>query len=296
LKTLGKLLSRRNEGKLSFDRIIIETTGIADPGPVMHSLVVDQFVGPHFRMDGVVTVADAATGPRILREQHEAANQVAMADLIVVSKTDLVTPNDLARFEAQLRELNGAARHIRADHGKIPIGAVFGLSALRADVTLHDVSNWLGQAIPPPDPLAGLSGLQPNEKPALPFSFGETQGGHNISSAAIEVAEPIHASVFDHWLDTLITLKGPQILRVKGIVHIQDVAFPFVFHGVQHIFDVPVPLETWAGHDTVSRVVVIARDMSKAELEASLNTLLMAPRLEEPETEGMMVQTAQMPF
>ena len=95
-KTLGKLMARKQSGELSFDRIVIETTGIAEPAPIVHTLVVDQLMPHYYRMDGIVTVADAATGAGTLKSQVEAVNQIALADLIVVTKTDLVSDADLA--------------------------------------------------------------------------------------------------------------------------------------------------------------------------------------------------------
>ena len=300
LKALGKLIARRNDGSLAFDRIVIETTGIADPGPILHSLVIDQLVGPYFRTDGGVTLADAATGSRTLEKQFEAAQQIAMADLIVLSKTDLMTSTEVARFEAQIAEINSSARRVRADHGHVPTGILFGLSAMRSNVTSDEVSNWLGADLPQPDPLAGLSGFGSKEsKPAtLPLVQNQRHDHHNhkINSASIEVQDPIPASVFDFWLDTLIALKGPDILRMKGIVHVEGMELPFVFHGVQHIFDAPVPMKSWAGDDTTSRVVVIARDMSEEDLAASLELLRMQPQEIDAATDGMMVQTAEMPF
>ncbi|MEP2889709.1 CobW family GTP-binding protein [Tateyamaria sp.] len=300
LEALGKLIARRSNGSLAFDRIVIETTGIADPGPILHSLVVDQLVGPCFRMDGVVTLADAATGAGILQQQSEAVNQIAMSDLIILSKTDLVSTIDLARFETQIAGINGSARRIRADHGRVPSGVLFGLSAMRSTVTSDEVSNWLGVGVLQPDPLAGLSGFTPKQvQPVtLPFTQSQSPAHHNhkINSASIDVQEPIPANVFDFWLDTLIALKGPDILRMKGIVHVEGIDWPFVFHGVQHIFDAPVPLESWTGEGTTSRVVVIARDMSEEDLAASLELLRMQPKEVDVKTEGMMVQTAEMPF
>lgn len=297
LKTLGKLIARRNNGGAQFDRVVIETTGIADPGPILHSLVIDQLVGPYFRMDGVVTLVDAATGPQTLKKQTEAANQVAMADLIVMSKTDLVTPVEEAQFAAQLVDINGAARCIKADHGRVATGALFGLSAMRASVTPQDITTWLGMDQPAADPLAGLSGFAP--KPvAAPLStiHPPARNGHNINTASIAVDAPIPASVFDFWLDTLIALKGPDVLRIKGIVHVEGMDWPFVFHGVQHIFDAPVPLETWSSADKISRVVVIARNMTQDELDGSLNILRMRAQDVEVEADGMIAQSAEMPF
>ena len=299
LKTLGSLIARRNRGALSFDRVVIETTGIADPGPILHSLVVDGIVAPHFRMDGVVTVADAATGTHTLDTQFEAVHQLAMADLIILTKTDLVTPLELSRFQTRLNAVNKTAQRVQADHGRVPTGLLFGLSAMRESVTPVDMASWLGQAEKAPlDPLAGLSGLNaPKSAPTLlPFaqtttSFAPLQ--HSIASASLEVPDPIAADVFDLWLDTLIALKGADVLRIKGIVHIADMEWPFVFHGVQHIFDAPVPLKTWAGTDTTSRVVVIARDMTEAEIKRSLDMLLMTPSDVGVEVGGMMAHSAK---
>lgn len=107
-----------------------------------------------------------------------------------------------------------------------------------------------------------------------------SEGPHDrrIGSASIELKDAIPAELFDFWLDTLIARKGADILRIKGIVHVEDMDWPFVFHGVQHIFDPPVPLKTWSGKDTTSRVVVIGRDIETSELKASLETLRMRPK------------------
>lgn len=297
-KTLASLIARRISGKLSFDRVVIETTGIADPGPILHTLVVDEIIAPHYRMDGVVTLADAATGPRTLDTQFEAVNQIAMADLVVLSKTDLVTPAELARFEARVAGINNTARRIQADHGRVLAKTLFGLSALRASVTADDVSGWLGMAAPKEDPLAGISGFakKPEEQAAWSLEQATSPAGHahRIASASIEVEDAIPASVFDFWLETLIALRGSDILRMKGIVHVEDMPWPFVFHGVQHIFDTPVPLKSWSGKDTTSRVVVIARDFDKADLEASLETLRMRPKDVETRVDGMTADAAEM--
>jgi len=275
LKTLGRLIARRNRGELAFERIVIETTGIADPGPILQSFALDNIVAPYFRMDGVVTLADTATGTRTLGTQPEAVNQIAMADLIVLSKTDLVSDTDLARFEAQIARINGTAQRVKADNGRVPGGILFGLTALRPSATTQDVSDWLRLATPQPDPLAGLSGLAPRAPAVVPLTDAPTPAhfDHRVTSASIEVAHPIPANVFDYWLDNLVARKAPDLLRVKGIVHLEDLEWPFVFHGVQHIFDAPVPMKTWTEADTTSRVVIIARDTEVGELEASLETL-----------------------
>ncbi|MGB0968791.1 MAG: CobW family GTP-binding protein [Halocynthiibacter sp.] len=304
-KTLVGLMAKRTAGDLDFDRVVIETSGISDPAPIVHTLATDYQIAQAFQLDGVVTLADAATGMKTLDQQFEAVHQVAMADVLILSKTDLVDRFDLSRFQKRLEGLNGSARRVLADHGRVPAGTLFGLSAMRAGVTSTDVDAWLGMApeLTKPDPLAGLSGLTANTAASATFdlSLPVAQDHHDqrINSASIEVAEPIPATVFDFWLDTLIALKGPNILRIKGILHVQDLPYPFVFHGVQHIFDAPVPLKSWDGQDTTSRVVVIARDMKEADLRASLEMLLMRPEggtTSQASSGGMMVQTIEMPF
>ncbi|MEJ8561819.1 GTP-binding protein [Yoonia sp. GPGPB17] len=292
-KTLGKLMARKQNGELSFDRIVIETTGIAEPAPIVHTLVVDQLMPHYYRMDGIVTVADAATGASTLETQVEAVNQLALADLIVVTKTDLVSDADLASYEAQVNTINNSAQRIYANHGKVPTGALFGLSALREDVATDDIEAWLGKAEKP----------QTHDHHGDDHHHHDGQHGqghhhqeHQIRSASIEVPEPIPASVFDFWLDMLIAIKGPDLLRIKGIVHVEGMDWPFVFHGVQHIFDAPVPLKSWTGKDTTSRVVVIARNMSQDDLDASLNMLRMKPKEVETATDGMVLETVEMPF
>jgi G3E family GTPase len=287
VETFDSLKRKRKEGLIHFDRVVIETSGIADPGPIVHTMVTDYNIAEAFQLDGVVTLADAATGLKTLDQQFEAVHQVAIADVLILSKTDLVDPFDLSRFEKRLNKLNATARHVRADHGSVPAGTLFGLTAMRTDVTSSEVGNWLGLAATQtekaarPDPLAGLSGLA--VKPAAPATFTQSppaqhQGhDHGICSASIEVPHPIPAEVFDTWLDTLMMLRGPDILRMKGILHVEGLQYPFVFHGVQHIFDAPVPLKSWSGKDTTSRVVVIARNVDEAELAESLEALLMRP-------------------
>lgn len=303
--TLGTLEAKRAAGDLHFDRVVIETSGIADPGPIIHTLAADRQIAQAFRLDGVVTLADAATGMKMLDQQAEAVQQVAMADVLILSKTDLVDDFDLIRFEKRLAGINTTARRIRSRHAKVPLGALFGLSAMRFGVSHAEIDTWLGD-IPDAtqrDPLAGLSGLKATPSTALAFNASaplrQGRHDHRITSASIEVTEPIPATVFDFWLNTLIALRGENILRIKGILYVEGAAYPFVIHGVQHIFDAPVPLKNWSSPDTTSRVVVIARDMEEADLKASLNMLLSRPQKSAPMHDlasGMMVETLEMPF
>ena len=270
-RTLQDLLDRKDTGRITFERIVIETTGLADPAPILQTLLVDRALAKSFRMDGIVTVADAATGPDTLNRQFEAVSQVAMADLIVISKPDLVSEHQLEAFEARLQALNLTARIIHADHGLVATGALWDLSGIRQNTKHDQVMAWLMTRAQdtPADPLQNLSGLTPSAEPKALQSAHDAR----IGSVSIVLDDPIPVIAFDLWLNTLIALRGPDILRVKGVVHLEGIPTPFVFHGVQHLFDPPVPLHDWQGSDRSSRIVVIARDMSRPELKASLDLL-----------------------
>ena len=295
-KTLGKLMARKQSGELAFDRSVIETTGIAEPAPIVHTLVVDQLMPHYYRMDGIVTVADAATGASTLKTQMEAVNQIALADLIVVTKTDLVSEADLASYEARLSSSNNSAPRIYADHGKVPEGALFGVSVLREDVAADDIEAWLGKAGKPQTHHTHGDDHDHDHDHDHGKDHDKHHQDNQIRSASIELSDPIPASVFEFWLDMLMAIKGPDLLRMKGIVHVQGMDWPFVFHGVQHIVDAPVPLKSLRGQDTVSRVVVIARNMSQDDLDASLDMLRMQPQEVEEATEYAIRETVEMPF
>lgn len=281
-RTMQDLLDRRDAGALSFDRVVIETTGLADPGPILQTLSVDPFLAQHTRMDGVVTVADAAHGQATLDAQFEAVSQAAMADLIVLSKTDLVAPEDVICFEERLRAINPGVRILPAVRGAGISGKIWGLNGLRPDAAPTDILAW-SRAPAIADPLANLSGLsQPKPTP-----MAASPHDSRIGTASIILDEPIPDVVFNLWLDTLIGLRGPDILRVKGIVFLENIDTPFAFHGVQHVFDPPVPLRDWPGTDRQSRIVVIARDISRPELQRSFDMLRAPmPRKQNPETEA----------
>jgi len=310
------LLRRQAAGEVAFDRVVIETTGLADPAPILHTQLVERDLAQAFRLDGVVTTACAATGPRSLDAQFEAVNQIALADRIVLTKTDLVTPSELRRFEDRLAQINPGAARITADHGRVPPGVLFGISGMQAEAAPEQTLSWLNVAAyatpkptapalpmgsgnpshglfapnPAADPFASLSMGFHRPAPTLSVSLHDAR----INSVSITIDDPVPADLFDFWLDTLIALRGPDILRIKGIVHVTGIPYPFAFHGVQHIFHPPVSLPHWPEGDRKSRIVVIGRDIPRGILEGSLAVL--RTRHEPAQAGGMMAQTIAMPF
>lgn len=299
-RTLLSLLARRMRGELAFDRVVIETTGLADPGPIHHTLLVDPVLAPNYVLDGTVTAVDAVLGVATLERHAEAQAQVAMADMIVLTKRDLADSKAIAALDARLNTLNPAAPRLVADIGTVPPGTLFGLGMMRKPMAPDHALIWLAQPAPTPDPLAGVSGLAAPGQRSVDLAAPSHHASDNrIATASITLHAPIPANVFDFWLDTLIALRGPNILRLKGIVHIEDVPQPFVFHGVQHIFEPPVPLQNWPEGDQTSRIVVIARDIPQSDLIDSLSLLEMQLEPGAPSDlppAGGISQTTLMPF
>jgi len=266
--TFAKLLARRDAGMLSFDRVVIETTGLADPSPIMQTFLIDPVLARDARIDGVVTVFDAVNGPATLDAQFEAVSQVALADLIVLSKTDLVEDHVADRVETRLRGLNPTAAILRSSCETFRPATLWNLSAMRENATQQQAIDWTTPK-PVNDPLANLSGLSPPPARQAEFTPHDT----DITSISIILEEPLDDAVFDTWFDTLIAFKGRDILRVKGILFLEGIETPFAFHGVQHIFDPPVPLKSWDGDDRRTRIVLIGRNLNRSEIQRSLDLL-----------------------
>jgi G3E family GTPase len=287
---LEDLFAKRASGRLAFDRIVIETTGLADPVPILHTLIVTPGLGQALRMDGVVTVCDAVNGPATLDRGFENVQQVAMADVLVLTKTDLVTPAQAAAFRARLSAVAPGAKIVTADRGSVPVAALFGHGAPEPGGTVPDALSWIDapayavsslRLFPlaqqaPAGPSHGLFGLSPAPASALPTLTPTARHDDRITSVSAEFDEPVHPMMLDLWIDGLIAVRGPDILRLKAVIWADGFDTPFVIHGVQHIIDPPIRLARWSG-DRRSRVVIIGRDLRRDALLDSLDALRARP-------------------
>lgn len=278
---LEDLLARRAAGDLAFERIVIETSGLADPGPILHTLSAMPGLSRALRMDGVVAVCDAANGPAALNRGFESVQQVAMADVLVVTKTDLVAPAQAAAFRKRLAGLAPGAKIVTAEKGAIPVAALFGHGAPDMDDELPKAVDWVNVLAYPaptsaPKPLALGSGgglFDPAPAPATVAFPPVAHHDDRIVAVSAEIDHPIHPMMLELWLESLFSALGPGILRVKGVIWAEGFDTPFVIHGVGHVIDPPVRLAKWAGTDRTSRVVVIGRDLTRDALIRSLGTL-----------------------
>ena len=294
VQALEGLLEKRSAGKLDFDRIVIETTGLADPAPIMHTLIVTPGLGAALWLDGVVTVCDAVNGPKTLDAGFESIQQVAMADVLVLSKTDLVTPAQCTAFRARLAALAPGTRIVTATRGAVPVTDLFGHGAPAMDAALPEAEAWVNAAayalssmplppVKPAFPLAagpthGLFGLAPAPATSLGTDIAPTaRHDDRVSSVSMVYDAPIHPMMLDIWMETLFAARGPDILRLKAVIWAEGFDTPFVIHGVQHIIDQPVRLARWSGTDRKSRVVIIGRDLPREALLESLEVLRTRP-------------------
>jgi G3E family GTPase len=249
--TLELLWAQRERGEIPFfRRIAIETTGLADPGPVAHTLVE---AGARYacRLDGIVTTVDALHGAGQLETQEEARRQVALADRILLTKTDLATPAVAATLEARLRALNPAAPIRRSLMGEIEPAEIFGLGP---DAGAEDarIARWLA---PPPHQHAE--------------DEDHFRHDHGIAAVVLRAAAPVAREALAGWLDSLLSLRGQDVLRLKGLVSLAGEARPLVLQGVQHVLHPPIFLDHWPISPPATELVLITRGLTRRGLEES---------------------------
>ena len=234
---LRDLLSRRTRGEIPpFRRVVIETTGLADPAPVLSTLLSEPVVRHHFEPEAVVTTVDALSGLDQLERQPEFIRQAVAADSLVVTKTDAAEPARTAVLESRLRELNPTAQILEVSFGAIDPPALF--AATQRD----------------PREL---------ELETVPHHNGD------VSAFALVFAEPLEWTAFGIWLTMLLQCRGQDVLRVKGLLNV-GAGGPLVLNGVQHVVHPPVHLDAWPDDDRRSRIVFIGRGIEKNQVEESL--------------------------
>lgn len=260
--TLKNLWMARQAGDIPpFERVIIETTGIADPAPVLDNLLHDNWVRARFRLDGVVTTVDAVFGMGQLDEHFEAAKQVAVADRLLLTKTDLATPEMLAALRARLAALNPAADLITVLHGEIDPAAIQNLGLWNAETKTLELTRWLKPQRYQPARAGALGG-----KPTLQDAPAELHDTR-IQSFSVVLDAPLDRYGLQSALSMLTSFRAENLLRFKALVNLQGEQQPVVLHGVQHVLYPEVKLDAWPDDDAgsnqtrASRFVFIVRDL-----------------------------------
>lgn len=258
-------LATRAEGGQAVTRVVVETTGLADPAPILQTLMSDPVVIAAFALDGVVTLVDAATGEATLDTQVEAVKQAAMADRIVVTKTDIAAPEAVASLEARLARLNPVAARLRAVSGAIAPAALLGLGRFDPAGRIPEVAAWL--AAETHHHHHGHHGHDPNRHDAGIHAFG------------LVFDEPLPWEGLATWLEMLAVTRGESVLRVKGLLNLVGEDHPVAIHGVQHLFHPPVRLAAWPeGSDRRSRITFVLRNLPREAVEEGLAAFIAAAR------------------
>jgi G3E family GTPase len=252
VQTLTDILRRRDEGTVTpFDRVVIETSGLADPAPILHAVMSDDALAERLVLAGVVTTVDAVHGAQTLERQPESVKQVAVADRLVLTKTDLAAENPAALAD-RLAALNPSAPVLPASFGDIDPARLF-------DARIWD-----------PSKLAGLA----DEPHPHHGAHDRNRHDERINCFALIREEPIPAVALTLFLEVLAEHCGADLLRMKGIVAVAESPDrPAVIHGVQHMFHAPAFLERWPSDDRRSRLVFIVRDLPRAFVEALLDAI-----------------------
>jgi len=249
--TLELLWEQRDRGEIPFfRRIAIETTGLADPGPVAHTLVE---AGARYacRLDGIVTTVDALHGAGQLLAQEEARRQVALADRILLTKTDLADPEAAAALESRMRALNQAAPIRRSLMGEIDPDEIFGLGPAPGAADAR-IARWLAA-----------------EPHAHAGDHDDFRHDHGIESVVLRAARPVARAALQRWLESLLSLRGRDVLRLKGLVALEGAARPLVLQGVQHVLHPPIFLDRWPIQPPATELVLITRGLPRRGLEES---------------------------
>lgn len=258
-ETLADLDFRAVRGEIPpFKRAVVETTGLADPAPILQTTMTDYLVSARYVLDGVVTVIDGALGVRQLDSYEEALRQAAMADRLVITKGDIAEKGTIAALQERLAALNPGAPQIEAVRGVIDPAQLFNIGLLDAVRKSVEVQRWLRDEACAPAAAEVADHHHRHERIA---SF----------SAYLEV--PASWAGYAAWVEALRALHGPDLLRLKGLLAIGDPERPYVVQAVQHVFSPPLRLPAWPSPDRRSRLVFIMRDLNPSVLAATLKLL-----------------------
>ncbi len=240
-----------------FRRVVIETTGLADPAPILHTLMRDPLLLRDYRLDGVVTLVDAVAGMATLDSQEEARRQVAVADRLVVSKSDLADP---APLRARLAALNPIAPVL--DARTATVAELLDAGPFGADGKLPDISGWISAA-----------GHHHHHH----HHHDVNRHDARIQALCLRFEAPLPWEGLASYLEMMAMTQGAHMLRMKGILNLKGEAGPVVMHGVQHSFHPPQRMAAWPeGDDRSSRLVFILRDLEPRVVEEGLRAFLEA--------------------
>ena len=252
------------------DRVLIETTGLADPAPVIHTLMEEPFIAARYRCEGVITAVDATHAAGQLATHREAVRQVAMADRLLLTKCDLAPPDVRAALAERLAQLNPGAQQIEVRQGAVAAAAIAGCGLYHPAGKLPDVAAWLGEARVRAQ--AARAAAPVWRKPGAPSAAGAGAVRHDdsVDSFVLVFDAPLDWLAFSDGLGLILQVYGPRILRIKGLLDVAGDPLPRVVQCVQHVAYPTTSLAAWPATppcaDRRSRLVFIVRDLARDEV------------------------------
>lgn len=285
LETLLRDLDNR---RCTFKRVLLETTGLADPAPVLHTAMAHPYLVLRYRLDGVVTVVDAVNGETTLDAHEEAVKQAAMADRIILTKTDLASPAQEDGIRARLHALNPAAPILDAAKGEADATRILNSGLYDPDRKIPDVKRWLAAE-------AYADAREHKHAHGHHHDHGHAHGhdhdhldrnrhDEHIGTFVIVSNDAIPAGTLEMFLELLRANHGSQLLRLKGIVKLAEMPdTPVVVHGVQHVFHPPARLERWPDEDHRTRLVFITRDLPERTVRELFDAFMGTPGIDRPD-------------
>jgi G3E family GTPase len=269
--TLSDLMGKRDRGEIpDFSRILIETTGLADPAPILHTLATDPLLSSRFILRTVVTTADAVNGAGQLESFPEPVKQAALADVLLITKTDLAERRAVEGLKTRLRQLNPSAEMDEVLHGQIAPERLFSRAAdPRANP--DELRRWLDAEAFEEAPEHGHHDHGHSDHHHT--ENDPNRHGENIRAFCLTLDRPIAWEALKTWLDSITSLRGRDLLRMKGIVNVAGLPGPVVVHGVQQVIHPPIRMAAWPDADHSTRIVFITQNVPQAALQNSLNAL-----------------------
>lgn len=263
VETLARLLAQRDTGGVpAFDRVLVETTGLADPVPILRTLASEALITPHLRPGAVVAMVDGVNGANQLRECPESVKQAAIADCLLISKCDLAGASEVKALRTRLARINPGAEMLEVLRGDVAPERLFASTLESSSAGREQIERWLNEGAYVRAERGTLRGKPPR---------GANRHGERIRAFSVRRGGVVTGAGLAAWLELLAALKGANLLRVKGIVNVDGKAV--AIHAVQSVIHEPVVLDAWPSEDHDTRIVFITRDMARAQLEATLPAL-----------------------
>lgn len=260
IATLEDVLKRKDNKRIAdFNRVIIETTGLADPIPILQTLIQHPYLRLRFYLESVVTLIDAVNGHTTLKQHIESMKQAAVADYVLISKADLVnSAAALGALKKELAQINPSADIKVLDQGQIETGFIFNASLYNPETKSLNVQKWL-QA----------------ERIEHHHHHDVNRHSRSIYSFCLRSEQPISPEKFEVFIEFLRQIYGAHMLRVKGLICLSDdISRPLLIHGVQHVFHPAVRLDEWPSDDHSTRIVFILHDLKLDFIQSMWNGLL----------------------